>query len=231
LVDGERFCADGGADDIDEGVDGSDFVEVDLVDGAVVDFGFGGSESFEDADCGGFGGARDVGGGDDGADFGEAASVRMGVGVRGMMSAGAMLSLFPEDLAGKIFFSIGVNVDFGGGDAVAGDAGNFELGAEVEGGDGFFEKVGGDTGVEESAEKHVSADAGKAVEVGKAHGKTVVGRWSLVVGPWSLVLREVEERDASASTAKNDVLVARPPQIDPCLRTTNEHRLNDRVSS
>ena len=42
-------CVDagGGGDDVDDGVDRADFVEVDLFDGDVVDFGFGGAEEFE----------------------------------------------------------------------------------------------------------------------------------------------------------------------------------------
>ena len=213
LINGETFRADGGANDIDEGVDGSNFVEVDVFDAAVVDLGFGRAEVFEDANGRGFGCGGNVGGVDDLADFGETASVRVSVGVgwmrmrdRGdasfmavamrmcvgrrmrvrvcrLRSVGRSRFLLPEDLAREVFFSVGVDVDFSGGDAVAGDAGNFQFCAEVEGCDGFFEERGGDTGVEESAEKHVSADAGKTIEVGKAHRN----RCSLIAARYSLL--------------------------------------------
>ncbi len=39
----EGFGADGGADNVHQGVSGADFVEVDLVYRDVVDFGFGGA--------------------------------------------------------------------------------------------------------------------------------------------------------------------------------------------
>ena len=67
--------------------------------------------------------------------------------------------------------------DLGGGDAAAVDLFDLERSAEVERGDGVVEDLRGDSGVEQSAEEHVSADAGKAVEVGDAH-EPIVSRWS-----------------------------------------------------
>jgi hypothetical protein len=46
-----------------------------------------------------------------------------------------------------------------------------KLGAEVQGPHGLTEEVGGDAGIDESAEKHISADAGEAFDVGDTHEK------------------------------------------------------------
>ena len=71
----------GGGDDVDDGVYGAYFVEVDLVDVYVMDAGFGGAEQLEGVD----GGLSDLGwkggGVDEGADGGEGA----GFGVRVLM--------------------------------------------------------------------------------------------------------------------------------------------------
>lgn len=55
--DAEKVETDGGADDVDDGVDGADFVEMNFFDGNVVDFGFGFAEAAKDL-AGVFGGAR-----------------------------------------------------------------------------------------------------------------------------------------------------------------------------
>jgi hypothetical protein len=62
------------------------------------------------------------------------------------------------------------DVDLGGGDAAAVDGFDAEAGVEVEGGDGVVKDFSGNAGVEESAEKHVSSDAGEAIEISEAHG-------------------------------------------------------------
>ena len=43
----------------------------------------------------------------------------------------------------------------------------------MQGGGGFVEDFGIDSGVDEGSEEHVAADAGEAVEVGDAHGVIV----------------------------------------------------------
>ena len=43
--------AGGRGDDVDDGVDRADFVEVDLVDGDIVDFGLGRAEKLKGSDC------------------------------------------------------------------------------------------------------------------------------------------------------------------------------------
>ena len=75
LGDVEGVQAGGGGGDVDDGVDGADLVEVDLVGGGAVDFGFGFGEAGEDVDRGLLDLGREVGGFDEGADVGEAAVV------------------------------------------------------------------------------------------------------------------------------------------------------------
>jgi hypothetical protein len=52
FFDRKRFRSHGGADDIHHGIDGADFVKVDLLDGSIVNLGFGLAQSFENANCG-----------------------------------------------------------------------------------------------------------------------------------------------------------------------------------
>lgn len=68
---------DGGApgDDVDDGVDGADLVEVDLVDGDVVDPGFGGAEEIEGLEGEVFDGFGEGGRADEVADGGEGAAM------------------------------------------------------------------------------------------------------------------------------------------------------------
>ena len=79
----------GGANDVDDGVYCTYFVEVDLFDVDVVDFGFGGSEEFEGLDCG----LLDLGGEvsrlDEITDDGEGAAV----GVRVIVAVWMLLML------------------------------------------------------------------------------------------------------------------------------------------
>ena len=44
------------------------------------------------------------------------------------------------------------------------------LGADVQAGDGLLEQLERNSGVEQSAEEHVAADAGETIEIGNAHG-------------------------------------------------------------
>ncbi len=50
FIDAQCFCGHGGANDIDDGIDSSDLVEMDLFDVAVVNFGFSRAQSFKDSD-------------------------------------------------------------------------------------------------------------------------------------------------------------------------------------
>ena len=81
-VDAQQVEADDGADDIEDGVGGADFVELDLVDGGAVDVGFGFGEAAEDLAGFLFYLRLQVGGGDAGVD--------VGVGVVVVAAAGLM---------------------------------------------------------------------------------------------------------------------------------------------
>ncbi len=66
-----------------------------------------------------------------------------------------------------------VDLNFCGGDSAAVDFFYLEGGVEIEGGGGLVEDGGIEAGVDEGSEKHVTTDAGEAVEVGDAHGGIV----------------------------------------------------------
>jgi len=66
-----------------------------------------------------------------------------------------------------------VDVDFGGGDAAAIDFFDLDCSVEIECGYCLVKDFGIDSGVEESSEEHVTADAGEAVEVGDTHNVIV----------------------------------------------------------
>jgi hypothetical protein len=67
-------------------------------------------------------------------------------------------------------------VDFGGSDAAAIYLFDAEGRIDVQGGYGFMKDVGREASVEESAEEHITADTGEAVEIGNAHGAIVSRR-------------------------------------------------------
>ena len=62
---------------------------------------------------------------------------------------------------------------------------DFEGCTNVQGINCLPKKIGGNSGVDERAEKHVAADPGKAVEIGDA----VLGPWSLFLGRNSVARR------------------------------------------
>ncbi len=192
VTDVERVDTGGGADDIDDRVDSSDFVEVDFFDVYVVDFGFTGAEKFEGADGGLLYGIGQVRGLDEAADRREGATVMMIVGLMGMGVAmrvtgfvevlgfrvlavfGAVLVLLVrvvlEGWGGFGGTAVFEHDDAGCGDSAAVDLFNLEGGVEIKGGGGFVQDVGTEAGIEESGEKHIAADSGEAVEVGNPHG-------------------------------------------------------------
>jgi len=75
----EQLSADGGADDIDDGVDRADFVEVNFLNGDGMDGGFGFAEELKGADGAVFGGIGERGGADDLKDRGEGTMGGVGV--------------------------------------------------------------------------------------------------------------------------------------------------------
>ena len=72
-------------------------------------------------------------------------------------------------LTRHIFPAIHDHIDFRGSDAVAINARDLKFSAEVESAYCFAQMVGGHSGVDECAEKHVAADSAETVEVRDAH--------------------------------------------------------------
>ncbi len=138
----------GGADDIDDGIDGADLMEVDLFDVYVMDFGFAGAEEFEGPDGGLSYGFCKRSGLDERVDRGEGASVMvivalvsMGMVVRvagfvemlgfGMMVVlvGVLMLLMRVLVTvcpGFGWFTVFEHDDTGGGDSAAVDFFNLE---------------------------------------------------------------------------------------------------------
>src|SRR5579863_8673485 len=143
LLDAEKVEADGCADDVDNGIHSAHFVEMNFFDGNVVDFSFGFAKAAEDFG-GVFGGARS-----------ESSLVDHFQNV-GKMTMMVLLTDFDGDLGGMN----GLARDF--------LRGNFP-GIEAELAEFGFETREFEAGVDESAEHHVSADAGKTIEVNKFH--------------------------------------------------------------
>ena len=69
----EGIECDAGADDVADGIDGADFVEVDFFDGNVVGFSFGFGEALKDCEGVGFGFGGELAGVDDFFDVREVA--------------------------------------------------------------------------------------------------------------------------------------------------------------
>ena len=139
----EPFEPGGRADDVEDGVDGADFVEVDFVDGAAVGAGFGLGEIAEHGDGAVADRSGEGAGFDDAGDGGKVAVV-----------------LFGTDL----------EVDVGGGDRPASDL--FDLhrvGVERQLSQLGFEFAGGPAGIDERAKEHVAGGAGEGVEEGDLH--------------------------------------------------------------
>src|ERR1700675_3960052 len=81
----------------------------------------------------------------------------------------AMVMLVVMALARPVLLAADQHVHLGGADARALDARNLQPRSDLELGHGLPQDLGGDAGVDLSAEEHVAADSGKAVQVGDAH--------------------------------------------------------------
>ena len=189
-VDAQQVEADDGADDIEDGVGGADFVELDLVDGGAVDVGFGFGEAAEDLAGFLFDPGLQVGGGDAGVD--------VGVGVVVVAAAG-----------------LDVEVDEAGLDEAALDA----FVAEFPGGRSSLRSSARrlglvEAGVEQGAEDHVAAGAGLAVEVGGGHAearRAMRVAWTPAPKPLSMLTTETP----GAQLVSMPRRAARPPKAAP----------------
>src|ERR1700743_1355360 len=90
-----------------------------------------------------------------------------------MLMAGVQLLLFalrPEFLTGHVFFVADPDIDFGRRNSAADYTRNLQLRAHAKRRDGLFQQLGRNSGIDQGAEKHIAADAGKAFKVCDSHG-------------------------------------------------------------
>ena len=144
FVNAQEFEADGGADDVYDGIHSADFVEVHLLDRHLMNFGFRFGEAGENL-------ARAVGGARRELGFIYAVE-NDGKSAVVMAFAGCDFHVRRENLAALHFF---------GGNRPA-----FEAQFAQFGFDGA--QVG--AGIHQGAQNHVAADAGEAIEIGVAQG-------------------------------------------------------------
>jgi hypothetical protein len=71
----------------------------------------------------------------------------------------------------QVFFPVKVNIHLGGGNAAAQHARNFQPRSNSESRHGFFQRTRRNSGIQECAQKHIAADAGKTLEISDAHRK------------------------------------------------------------
>ena len=63
----------------------------------------------------------------------------------------------------------GQHIDFGGGDSSAAHLAGFEACAHVQGRGGFGQALQWNAGIDQRAQQHVAADAGKALQISNSH--------------------------------------------------------------
>ena len=144
--DVKQIERDAGSDDIGNGIDRADFVEVNFFDGDAMDAGFGFAQPEENGGSGGLRAGAEGRAGDHLEDVREV----------------AMLCWLVADMHAK----------FRCGDAAADGFLDLEPRAGIEAMQSCEERIGGSPGVEQSADSHVAADPGEGVEVADFHGLT-----------------------------------------------------------
>ena len=180
FLDFEGIEADAGGDDIDDRIDGADFVEVNLVDGFVVDGGLDPAEVVEDGDGVVFGG------GGNGTAVDQATDIRqgpMGVGGRRMRMGRMFKRMVRMGMVVIVRVTMAVLIP------VRGPRGRGNPGLEARGGDtlshhGFdmeLHRADGqriqladqivtiDAGIQHRGDDHVPAGAGETIKIGDIH--------------------------------------------------------------
>jgi hypothetical protein len=159
-------------------------VEVHLIEGNIVDGGFGVAQELERAksECASLGQQRR--GLQDGADGRQVAAmlVRMSGSVYVVMRVRMIVIMIVGVgmvvrcvVAAVIVRRVGIvaadeHARFAGADAAAVYRIEDEGCAEIECGGGLLKKRNGDAGVDQGAEEHVTTEAGEAFEIANAHG-------------------------------------------------------------
>ncbi len=188
MIYAEVGCSRGGADDVDDGVDCADFMEVDLFDRNRVDGGFGFTEQAKGA-----GGAvlyvvSKRGPCDDAEDGRKRAVVIVRVAVI-MLVFVIMMGMAVAVFMGvavlmRVVVTIGMrrsvraiaglgreDVNLCSGDAPAHDFAGFEMGADVQRRRSLLKDVEREAGVDHRAKQHVATDSREAIEVCNPHRK------------------------------------------------------------
>ncbi len=181
----EQFEADRSSDDIDDRVDGADFMEMNLICGLAVNPAFSARDAMEDSDGFLFDPGRERAGLNQLADFRESAPMEvslLGVLVVLMLVAGAVfifmfvfMDMFMAvGMIGVMVVTmlvlVGVNVEFNpfdGGLVLPGGV-DVKL-AEMEFIQFVLESVEGNSEVKHGADEHVAADAAEDIEVKSFH--------------------------------------------------------------
>ena len=140
---------DASADDIADGINRADFMEVDFFNGHIMRFRFGFGQTLKDGEGVGFGSGRQFPALDDLFDVRQV----------------AVLLLLGE-----------IDAKFGGGHALALGFGETKCGVELQALKRGFDGWPIRAGIEQSADSHIAADARKDVEIAKEHGSTSVAR-------------------------------------------------------
>ncbi len=167
-VDAQSMDADAKGDDVDDGINGADFVEGDFVGGHSVNLPLGDGDAVKDGERPGLnliGQRRAI---DEVFDLGVAAPVIMPV----RCSRGKIRNW------GDGIDGLEVDVKFRAGDVLAGGAvdAEFVFAGQSESSQIGFEVMWIETEVDECGDGHVAADTGKAVEEESGHGRCSKGR-------------------------------------------------------
>src|SRR5271157_2647229 len=112
------------------------------------------------------------------------------------------LAIRPELFARQVLFAVHQDVKFGGGDACPSHTRKLQRRADVQVRDGLLEQLERNAGVEQRAEKHIAADAGKTIEIGNAHGIRRTAGENFMIGKARC---SVKPRDSRFATITHSV--------------------------
>ena len=152
FFDRKRLRSHGGADDIDQGIDGADFVEADSLDWRIVNLGFGLAQSLEDSDCSFLRGCRRSA---DLLDNARESPFRPRACLCSWHVSCIVILLLPENFARQIFFAVRVHIDFGRRNSATRHPLNLQPRTDIERRDRVFQKLG-DTPASTSAPRNMS---------------------------------------------------------------------------
>jgi hypothetical protein len=111
----------------------------------------------------------------------------MVMGLVVLMRMRVLMAAGRNHLGRHLLFPIHQHIDFGRRNPAAIDLRNFQSGADIERGHCFLEHVGRHASIDQGAQEHVAAHAGKTIEVSYAHdfncGAFIIGNAGMCVKP------------------------------------------------